>query len=240
MLYAEESFAVQIKAVSVEEIEYKGEELGWLLRQHLPFFFLTVDLDRGTFHVYTANPIYELFAHKEVDSLKVLFGAPGMRYARLKLTDNHADVYLGPAILSTEIGNLNDAEHLQRVYDLMKVWVATETNQAGFRALNKSRLMQWETWGKPKPGGVVTSGGILTMRRDMRMVEPYISYLANHVIWCLDDPDIERAFLTFKAWFEDFGVKTDLDANEIRGQIRSNSFTKEELLILLRDVDEET
>jgi len=240
ILYAEESFAVQIKAVSVEEIDYKGEELEWLLKQHLPFFFLTVDLGKGVFHVYTANPVYELFTHQDIDSAKLLFAPPDFWYSRSKLTDDHADVYLGPPILSTEIGKLNDVEHLQRIYALMKVWVTSEIDQAGFRALNKSRLMRWETWEEPESGGVVSSGATLNLKRDMRMVEPYISYLANHIIWYLDDPDLERAFLILKDWFEEFGVETDLDERELRGQMRSNPLTKEDLLRLLENADEDT
>jgi hypothetical protein len=239
ILYAEESFAVQIKAISVEKIEYEGEALEWLLRQHLPLFFLSVDLDEGIFHVYTANPVYELFVRQEIVSAKVLFATPDTWYSRLKLTDNHADVYVGPPILSSEIGKLNDPEHLQKVYSLMKVWVASEINQAGFRALNKSRIMRWKTWEKPESGGVVSRGATLNLRRDMRMVEPYISYLASHVI-NLDAPDLGRAFLTLKDWFEEFGVETDLDENELRGLVRSNPLTREELLMFLGDEDEDT
>lgn len=73
----------------------------------------------------------------------------------------------------------------------------------------------------------------------MRMVEPYISYLASHVI-NLDDPDLGKAFLTLKDWFEEFGVETDLDENELRGQVRSNPLRREELLMFLGDEDEDT
>jgi hypothetical protein len=237
ILYAEESFAVQIKAVSVEEIGYEDEELEWLLRQSLPFFFLTVDLGRGIFHVYTANPAYELLARQNIDSAKLLFTTPDITYSRTKLTDNHADVYLGPPVLSTEIGKLDDLEHLHRVYDLMKVWVTSEITQAGFRALNKSRLMRWETWEEPESVGVFSSGGMLNLKRDMKMVEPYISYLSNHIVWCLDDPDLERAFLTLKDWFEEFGVETDMDEFELRGQMRSIPWTREEFREFLEEAE---
>jgi hypothetical protein len=240
ILYAEESFAVQIKAISVEEIDYKGAELEWLLKQILPFFFLTVDLNKGVFHIYTANPVYELLARQEIDSAKVLFASPDPPYSRSKLIDSHADVYLGPPVLTTEIGKMNDLDHLQKIYDLMKVWVTSEIAQIGFRALSKSRSMRWRTWENPKALGVFSSGATLNLKRDMRMVEPYISYLANHIIWCLDDPDLERAFLILKDWFEEFGVETDLDETELRGQMRSFPLTREELLMLLADANEDS
>ncbi len=236
VLYAEESFAVQIKAASVTSMSYGGLELEWLLDQRLPLFFLTVDLNEGAFSVYTANPVYALFPYTDVHSAKLFLTSPDARHSRLKLADDQASIHIGPPILATTIGRLNDREHLQSIYDLMKVWVTSELNQAGFRVLKKSRLMQWEIWQQPEPSGTVTRGGILNLKRDMRVVEPYISYLAEHLIWSLDDPELENAFLTLKNWFEECGVETSLDEEEIRGQMRSQPLTRADYLALVQEL----
>ncbi|MFW6116939.1 MAG: hypothetical protein ACOC6F_04355 [bacterium] len=241
VLYAEESFAVQVKAVSVEEIDYEEEELEWLLKQRLPLFFLTVDLNEGTFGIYTASPVYELLPRQQdVHSAKLLMTLPQAWHSRVKLTESHADAYLGPPILSTEIGKLSDGEELGRIYDLMKVWVTSEISQTGLRALGKSRCTRWATWEEPRSAGLVSHGSLLDLRRDMKVVEPYVSYLADHIVWCLDDPSLERAFLTLKDWFEEFGVETDLDEDELRGQMRSMPLTREELLTILEEAAEDT
>lgn len=241
VLYAEESFAVQIKAASVEEIDYQGQELEWLLRQRLPLFFVTVDLDEGNFKVYTASPVYQLLPHKQdIDSARLLMTVPDAWSSRVKLIESHADIYLGPPILDTEIGMLNDGEHQWRMYELMKEWVTSEISQIGLRALGKSRCLRWETWIEPESAGGVSHGSILDLKRDMKVVEPYVSYLAQHIIWCLKDPELERAFLTLKDWFEEFGVETGLDEDELRGQMRSMPLTRKGVLAILEEAAEDT
>jgi len=218
-LHAEQSFTVQIKSVSVTEINYDENQLEWLLNQDLPLFILTVDKKEGEIAIYTTNPIYGLFTRGSQTATLHLDEESEYHFKRIETEGSHADIYLGPPILVANELEARTDEFIDKAYSLLKSWVTSEINQFGFRRLKKSRLAKWETWEKPNYNGEVSSTSSENIQRDMKAIKPYLEYLCNHVFWSPDKHKAASAFITLKEWYEENDVELYIDEEAIEDKV---------------------
>jgi hypothetical protein len=137
---------------------------------------------------------------------------PKKVHSSIEVKEKTATAYVGPPIVVSSVGELQDERHIDKVYKTIKHWLVGEIGQMGFKVLKKARIARWDTWTEPDYFGTVSHGGTENLKRDMRIVEPYLSYLSNHVTYSKfpNRSKIAEAFKTLKQWFKDNNVNNDI------------------------------
>jgi len=135
-LIAEDSFHVQLKAASIKQVKYAGDEITWLRALRQPLFIGRVDIARGRIQLYAAHELYRLFAEWDVlGDFKLLrailkdgkprdFDKPGERR-----------LHFGPPVLEWDVHELANPNFLENAYQVLNGHIAAmHTNLASARA----------------------------------------------------------------------------------------------------------
>lgn len=219
-LHAEESFLVQIKSSSVQEITFNKPQIDWLLNLKLPLFILTVNSIEGEICLYTTNPIYKLFVYPTESLTIKLFEESDKIGERLSINDKHAEIAIGPPILTVNELESRSDEMCLKLYSLLKEWVVTEIGQIGLRKLNRAQLASWKSWEKPEYKSTVSSGSSENLKRDMEIIKPYIEYLSNHVFFHDGEHMAAESFLLLHEWFKENDVDLDVDEDVLKTKLK--------------------
>ena len=223
MLYAENSFFVQIKSSRVDKIEYADSEIDWILNQDLPFFICSVDKVNQTVALYTTNPIYNLLVDKNVNKVELILSEPPKtEHKRFEKRDDKTLIYIGPPVIfATESYSRTD-EFSNRAYKLMSEWIAKEFNLMTLRRLGITKFAKWTTWNSPNYYGTMNIGSNDNIKRDLEAIKPLLEYLSLHISFSEfgDKYEESLAFLILKNWFERNGLELDINEQELRRKVK--------------------
>ena len=146
---AEDSFYVQMKAVSVREIPYEGDdEVKWLSALELPLFIGSVDLKRMQFDLYTCHKLSELLVAGRPTSVVCCLDEEAQQD---KAEAGVSRVWLGPPILSWVASEREEPAFRDKAYEILKPIIVTERLNAGLRRLGIFQRLKWETNHPPEP-----------------------------------------------------------------------------------------
>jgi hypothetical protein len=182
MLYAENSFFVQIKSSRINKIEYTDGEIEWILNQDLPFFICSVDKVNQTIALYTTNPLYNLLVDKDVKKVElVLSESPKNEHNRFEKKNNRTLIHIGPPVIFTKESDSRNDEFSNRAYKLMSEWVTKEFNLMTLRRLGITKFAKWTTWNSPDYYGTMNIGSHDNITRDLEAIKPLLEYLSLHI-----------------------------------------------------------
>lgn len=223
MLYAENSFFVQIKSSRINKIEYTDSKIDWLLNQDLPFFICSVDKVNQTIALYTTNPIFNLLVDKDVKKVElVLSESPNNEHSRFEKKDDRTLIYLGPPVIFTKESDSRTDEFSYRTYKLMSEWVTKEFNLMTLRRLGITKFAKWTTWSSPNYYRTMQIGSKNNITRDLEAIKPLLEYLSLHISFSEFGNKHEEslAFLILKKWFERNEVELDINEEEMKRKIK--------------------
>jgi len=213
LLYAENTFSVQIKSESVNQIIYSDNEIQWFINQDLPFFICTVNIRTQRVAFYTTNLAYQIIYEPKINEVKIIFDGESCFEKSFELEDKSATVKLGPPIFSLTLGDLNDDENKTLVYELLKAWVEIENQLIILRKHGTTDTYKWKEWENPVAFGKIVKGSYLNFERDLNLVKPYLEYFSNHFnnsFELRNHPAIE-ALKIFEKLYEENGIEIDLN-----------------------------
>ena len=216
MLYAENTFFAQIKAVSVEDMIYEDYQLDWLINQDLPLFIITIDKENDIIKIYTTNAAYQIIAFRAYKKLKLNITTEEQKYfKRHEIEDDVFSVDIGPPILESSYELSKTSEEQTRLYEFMKNWVEEEHKQTQMRKLGFSMLAQWSTNEKPNYYGEIVSGETANITRDLMAAKPFIEYLSNHLEWDSGtDKEKEDLMRGIKKWYKEYDIDIALNVDK--------------------------
>jgi len=223
MLYAENSFFVQIKSSRLNRIEYADSEIDWLLNQDLPFFICSVDKVNQTIALYTTNPIFTLLVDKDVKKVELILSeSPINEHSRFEKKDDRTLIYIGPPVILTKESVSRTAEFSNRAYKLMSEWVTKEFNLMTLRRLGITKFATWTTWNSPDYYGTMNIGSNDNITRDLEAIKPLLEYLSLHISFSEFGIKYEEslAFLILKKWFERNGLELDISEQELKRRVK--------------------
>lgn len=216
LLFAENSFFVQIKSVSVTEVIYKNDEINWFINQDLPFFICTVDKEKDIIKIYTTNRAYQIIGGGSCSELKLLLDDSPVGYLpNIRYEDDSALISLGPPIIISSLQESFKESEAQRIYDILKIWSTLEHEQTHLRKLGFSKLAIWETHGSPTYTGSSNRGSQENLKRDLLAAKPYLEYLANHLEFLNDDKEEKtKIFRALKNWYKEFDISPSFEIDK--------------------------
>jgi hypothetical protein len=175
--YADSSFYVQFKALSVDEVRYNYNpqtnqpqergELAWLRELQLPFFIGSVDDADSSIRLYTTQNAYaELIRNDAAATLRLRFGPePDLLAgdggegvgavggaddnAPEDADDAHPIVYLGPPIFEWTMVSHKAQGFYANAYSILKPWLDLEHTNCFSRPLKLLQKAIWATGQAP-------------------------------------------------------------------------------------------
>jgi hypothetical protein len=150
--YAEDTFVVQFKSESEDEIEYRDHEFRWFTQQALPMFIGRVSLMRSEIALHPT-----IFANQAIWSLhaadiRIRFGVsdlpPMLReQARMPWTieGEKPTVWLGEPVLRWTAADLVDPKWCVAAYTMLKSFIPKVHRELTLLSLGQSSVIEWVT-----------------------------------------------------------------------------------------------
>jgi len=163
-LIASSSFYAQLKAASVTELTYKGDELTWFKKLKLPLFIGIVDPDPMTLSLYTCHNAIRALQSSNCSTLtlyprespdgwnlrdpwKIVHKGDGCG------SNNSTEVYLGVPVYELRPGNLADKGLLTGFCEVMEPLIAVLHRNIQWGSIRYMDLFTWTTGQPPKISG---------------------------------------------------------------------------------------
>ncbi len=181
LLFAQESFYVQLKSSNTNEIAFDAEDVEWLRLIAMPFFIGLVDGENSVVRLYSTNCLYEFFAIDErYKSIIVRFGegvtADG--------SPEDLAVYLRDPILEWSTADIFKNEFRQLAYDVMSKWLEIEGDNVRLRRTGIYWHANWITNRPPDVAFERFSFGSASnegLKRTLRYIEPLLGRLISQM-----------------------------------------------------------
>jgi len=155
-LWASDSFLVQIKADSVESIEYTGAECDWLYGLELPLFVASVNLARNEVRLYCCHRLSQAFVtNRHRQRIEIVLGDkldPSPDVAGGETT-----MSVGPPVLRWTIDDCREPDFQRRFYECCKEHVRLGRESLEYRRVGHANLIRWRTNELPERVGFITS-----------------------------------------------------------------------------------
>jgi len=162
LLFAEDSFFVQIKTASQREIHFEEAGLNWLRALKLPYLLLSVDLKTASLELFV---LVRASGHPNFRDRKT--ATFYLDEVQFDLTGDGMRVYLGPPILRWTPADAQTAEFQQIAYEVLREWIVLENEDLNLRKLGITRpLEEWKTNVKPR-----RTGGSIIMQNPKQIQE---------------------------------------------------------------------
>ncbi|MEX2093829.1 MAG: hypothetical protein WD971_14180 [Pirellulales bacterium] len=150
--YAEDTFVVQLKSESEDEIEYCDHGFQWFTQQALPMFIGRVSLIRSEIALYPT-----IFANQAIWSLhaadiRIRFGnsdLPPMLREQLRspwtISGERPTVWLGEPLMRWTAAELVDRNWCNGAYRMLKRFIPKVQRELALLSLGQSSVIEWST-----------------------------------------------------------------------------------------------
>ena len=154
--YAEDSFGVQLKAVSETSLEYRDHALTWFLGQSQPFFIGRVSLAHAKISLYPTFSIHHATKAMHATRAVIHFGSstiPPMLAGHTTSPwcgrgpdePDTVDVWLGEPLLEWTLAQLCDKDYLVSAYRTLKRFLEIARRELHLLSLNQMSCISWTT-----------------------------------------------------------------------------------------------
>jgi len=151
--YAEDTFVVQLKSDSTDELRYTGHELQWLLGQSQPMFIGRISLAEARIRVYPTLRVNRAVLSLHAEQVVLRFGTSnfpaffqGEKAASwVSGPENSATVWLGEPLLEWKLGDLTMPDWQASTYRVLKRFLPLAREELYLLTLGQSQQMNWST-----------------------------------------------------------------------------------------------
>lgn len=161
LVYAEESFYIQLKSESQKAISYRDHELDWLKNLQLPLFIGQVSRKDSSLLLFPAHVLNEFFVLRDFRNLKELVIKLHDDSAKRKVNGESYELYIGPPLLTINITHASDSSFIENAYKILKNYLHLEHQNINSRRLRFYRHIKWITNKE-----VSSDGHLVALRRD--------------------------------------------------------------------------
>ncbi|MBD2066255.1 hypothetical protein H6F93_01710 [Leptolyngbya sp. FACHB-671] len=183
--YAEDSFFVQIKSVSVSEITYEDDDYIWLCNLLLPIFIARVDLGASKIEIFSMQRVFTR-AKRSCKGVKVYLGEGDSN------SDQDVDcVPLGHPILEWTSADEAKPSFHEDIYQIMKAWVMHEQKNRLLRQAHRCQELDWTTNKFPRIGTARIGADDEALRNLLEGIAPFLFPLADSLLGQFCSGDVE-------------------------------------------------
>ena len=207
LLYAENSFCVQIKSASVDSVDYEGYEAEWLMNLKLPLFIGSVNSKDSTISLYTTFSLSFMAALEYSNYTKL-----SLHMQKTEESDPKGErsLNIGPPLLKWGFEDLQSPEFRKKAYEMLKTVIAAEERNIKYRKIRYIESINWETNERVGVGGrMMTSRGNVAsdMVQLLEAMEPYIRVLSTQFMASSgkDERDV-KAFVEFVEFMHRYNI----------------------------------
>jgi hypothetical protein len=174
--YAEDSFFVQIKSVSVSEILYENDDYTWLCNLLLPIFVARVDLRASKIEIFSMQRVFTR-ARRYCRGVKVYLGEGDSN------SDQDIDfIPLGHPILEWISADEVEPSFHENTYQIMKAWVMHEQKNRLLRQAHRCQELEWTTNEFPRIGTTRIGANDDALRNLLEGIAPFLFPLADSLL----------------------------------------------------------
>lgn len=171
LVYAEQSFYIQLKSESKKTITYRDHELDWLRNLQLPLFIGAVSRKYSSLNFFPAHKLNEFFVLRDLKNLRELTIKLDDDGAKRKVNGESCELSIGPPLLSINITQASDSSFLKKAYQILEKYIRLEHQNILTRPLRYYRHIKWETNKKAS-----SSGHLVALRRDFLKDDLFDAY----------------------------------------------------------------
>lgn len=217
MLFAENTFAVQVKAASGDPIRMNEDACAWLQQLDVPLFLLTVDLEHATAEFYSYEWAVErpadLAFHKGPRKIHTAIPrrrrvGPGMLQPLISDSANSLDHrmrWLGPPIGKMALADLAIDANVERLHVLLKSWCALVAKRIYFRRFGINFELVWETNKPPRHGSLTIDTSATEVTTVLEEMLPLL-LKAETALHATGRDALEAEFTAIKQCADELGV----------------------------------
>ena len=217
LLFAENTFAVQVKAESGVPIEMNEEACSWLRRLDVPMFLLSVDLKNAIATLFSYEGAVErpedLAAHpgnRQVHTVIPAGRRAGLAMLSSMISDaagglDHRLRWLGSPIATFALHDLTIEEEIRQLQALLKSWCLLVMKRIYFRRFGIEFELIWETDEAPRHGGLMISTNPAELTGVLEEMLPLL-LKAETALHSIGREDLNDEFTAIKRCADEFGV----------------------------------
>lgn len=205
-LYAEDSFLIQFKSRTENQVEYAGRRFEALLRQDLPLMIARVDLTQTAVELHTLGIA---LAHPNInDAQRVVAYLRPDESCVFSLVDDVLHVPLRKPILRWAAGDTESRAFRDQAYSVLKAWLNTERWNRRYRQAGLSRQVCWETNAVPTDGGETIMWTPSRGETALEEMTPVVRLLAFHAV---EHSGLREPTRTIISWLREQQIEPDPD-----------------------------
>jgi hypothetical protein len=147
MYYAEDAFYVQLKAVSVNQIEYDELGVTWLCNQTLPIFIGRVSMTDSSISLYSTIHVRQaLFSWSATRAVLHVESPPVQQQSPWRgAGEDRVDVWLGDPVAEWTAKEIGDCVTDSKVYPVLKRFLEIERQTSEFLRFGQISNVSWRT-----------------------------------------------------------------------------------------------
>jgi len=182
LLFAQESFYVQLKSSNTSEIVFDEEDIEWLHLIAMPFFIGLVDGPNGVISLYSTNTLYEFFTvDEQYESITIRFGDGVI----VDGSPHYLTLYFGDPILEWSVADIFTNEFRQLAFDVMSKWLEIEGDNVRLRRTGLYWNASWTTNHPPDVAFerfAFASASAEELQQTLRYIEPLLGRLMSQMV----------------------------------------------------------
>jgi len=215
-VYAEDSFVVQLKTASQPPMSYADHEFVWLMSQSLPMFIGRVSVDECSVELFSTILVDKAVWATFAESVTIQFGVRDTGGAWNTAHERkHADVWLGPPVLSWNVSHTRDPAWHSNAYAILKRFLEKAVRERELLKLHQSSQLRWQTndLSSIRSAGIMQRGHPDELPAMVAKCEPCLRSLMMLALFSTDESGarLALALLAFVAGLRERGI--DIDPN---------------------------
>jgi hypothetical protein len=141
LLYAEDSFYVQIKSSSDRKISYSNHEVRWLEQLKLPLFIASISKETSAIELYATHWLSQVLLEMHYKEITLHLDRP----SHFNTTVEKRDVYLGWPLLKWSTEDITSSTLARMAYSVLKPYLTAEQRNIDHRNIRYIEQIQWKT-----------------------------------------------------------------------------------------------
>lgn len=189
---AEDSFFVQIKSESIEEVIYEGDQVNWLFALDLPLFYASIDRKAGILRLFCAHELSEAYIMNHARQKIVIDFSAKESWIDLMSSDDER-VKIGPPVMQWSLNDCAEPATATLFHSIIKEHVRIAKKNLATRQFGFVTYLGWETNTALIEGSMKSSRSRSAEEHVDRIYNemiPYFTTWATSLIFC--NADIEQ------------------------------------------------
>lgn len=179
---AEDSFFVQLKSESVDEIKFSGEQVKWLIDLELPFFVASINKQDSSISLYSTYHLNDVLV-TNANRTEIILDLNSVSLSEYDCSDESASIRIpmGPKVINWSIKTLSENKNFQNeFYKLLKAHIKLMKKGIESRRVGVIGMALWKSNEEPIIWGTKIKPSPCTSEKD-EIIAPYLNSLLQDI-----------------------------------------------------------